>query len=79
MRKLCQEHEHNVGRMQAELKQLYRLRAVGQHPAPDLLVTGAWMKKCEEDARMMAWRFDRFTPRKRIGNESDDRLKLVSA
>ena len=79
LRKLCNEHEHSVGRLSARLRELYRLRAIGQHPAPDLMVTTAWMKDCEAEARMMAWRFDRFTPRKRIENESDDRLKLVSA
>ena len=44
LRKMCHQHEHNVGRMQKELKKLYLLRAVGAHPAPDLMVTGSWMR-----------------------------------
>ena len=33
----------------------------------------------KSEARLMAWRFDRHTPRKRIENESDERLKLTIA
>ena len=81
LRKMCHEHEHSVGRLSAQLRELYRLRAIGKHPAPDLLVTTAWMKDCEADARMTAMRFDRFTPQKRIETKTQSvkRLKLVSA
>ena len=78
LRKMCHWHEYNIGRMQKELRSLYLLRAVGESPAPGLLVTSGWMRDCEADARMMAMRFDRFTPRKRIETDKAPKLAIAS-
>ena len=78
LRKRCAEHQHNVGRMQAELKQLYRLRAIGNNPAPDLLVTRKWMVEIDEHVRSACYRFDRFTPRKRIESDKAPKLAIAS-
>ena len=78
LRKLCHEHEHNVGRLMRDLRKLYLLRAVAQHPAPDLMVTTRWLHMREDDARMMAEELDRFTPRKRIETDKAPKLAIAS-
>ena len=76
LRKMCQQHEHNLGRMKRELRKLYLLRAVGAEPAPDMLVTSSWVRGCEQDASLMMLGFDRSTPRKRVAGKPS--IKLVS-
>ena len=71
LRKLCDKHKEGVGWRRSELRGLYLLRAIGQHPAPDLLVTAKWMRARQEDARMSAWRFNPHTPRELIEGETE--------
>ncbi len=47
LRKLCREHPEGVGVNRAQLRELYRLLAVVNHPAPDCMVTWEWV--CARD------------------------------
>ena len=78
LRERCHKHEYSVGRLGADLKKLYLLRAIANNPAPDTLVTGRWMVEREHERDCMVRRFDRFKPRERIENDETPKLALAS-
>ena len=78
LRERCNKHKDGLGVLQRELKKLYLLRAVANNPAPDTLVTMAWVREREQERNAMVYRFDRFKPRKRIEADKTPKLALAS-